>query len=79
MSHFYTSFQGFREKVVKVHPEFKRMMNAVFLSLLGDIIMMRRINLYYHSGTQSRTSKGNRNIAHTENIYLHIHTLHTCL
>lgn len=66
----YIRFQGFRE-VVKVHPEFKRMINAVFLSLLGDIIMMRHINLYYQSTTQSRTSKGNRNIALIENIYLH--------
>lgn len=57
-------------EVAKVHPEFKRMMNAAFLSLLGDIIMMRHINLYY-STTQSRTSKGNRNIALAENIHLH--------
>lgn len=56
--------------VEKVHPEFKRVMNAVFSSLLGDIIMMRHINLYYLSTTQSRTSKGNR-ILHSENIYLH--------
>lgn len=62
-------FQGFGE-VVKVHPEFKRMMNAMFLSLLADIIKMRHINLYYHSTTRSRTSKGNRNIALTQHIYL---------
>lgn len=58
-------------EVVEVHPELKRMMNAVFLSLLGDIIMMRHINLYYHSTSKSRTSKGNRNITLSEHIYLH--------
>ena len=68
---FQYRLSGALGEVVKVHPEFKRMMNAVFLSLLGDTMMMRHINLYYHSTTRSRTSKGNRNIALTESICLH--------